>query len=174
MDFEEREPTKLVGSFLKRQGLVVPKEKSGRALVGARLGQLSTGPEESVVEPVGRKDAVLSAVFLPPSSVAIRFADGFEGEWTLQQLDFDSSGLELDTLRAADDGATVQIKSQKGDWGQIDSAILRYLVDAEYAAECDRNLERLQLAPEVLERFVKDNPPPPEWYAEDHSGFSIK
>jgi hypothetical protein len=88
-------------------------------------------------------DHIAKARYVRPSRLYLRFADGLEGTWTLEQLDLDMSNMRLSTVKASSAGTYVKVKSRGGEDVQLDSSSLRVLVDPKYAAEIENKLNIL-------------------------------
>jgi len=125
----------------------------------------------SGIEPVGRKDSVTSAVYAAPSSIELRFADGFQRTCTFKTLDLDMSELNPATIRAAIDGASVEVEDWHGDLVDLDASSLRYSADPDYAKEIDAAIAVLHTPQNELQEMLPHCRPPEIWYREDHSGL---
>jgi len=106
------------------------------------------------------------ARFVSPSTIELDFIDGRRFSLAIELLDMPSDRIDWRTLEASPGGEKAIVKGIKGDPVPIDSATLRYLADKNYAAIIDAKLKGQQFTEEELERIVRDNPPPPEWFSQ--------
>jgi hypothetical protein len=109
-------------------------------------------------------DHISTAHFEGPSSVYLRFADGFEGTWTFAQLEWDTFDLFPETIRASESGTAIQIGTRTGKVVELDSSSLRTLTDPDYAERLESEIAPLMIPSDRLERMASRNQPPQEWY----------
>ncbi|MEI7685891.1 MAG: hypothetical protein WCL32_12760 [Planctomycetota bacterium] len=112
----------------------------------------------------GREDSLVSAKFLPPKAIRLRFKDGLDCELLLSSLEMDDDQIVWSSVAASATGESMVAKTKRGEDIPIDAGTLRYLADPDYAREVDRKLKGLQLTSAELDDFVRDNPPPPELF----------
>jgi hypothetical protein len=106
-----------------------------------------------------RPEQLIAAGFLPPSTIALRFADGLEASLNIELLGMPVERIDWPTLMASPEGEKVIVNGIKGDPVPIDAATIRYLVDAKFAAQMDADLKRLQFTDEELENLSLDQRP---------------
>jgi hypothetical protein len=71
----------------------------------------------------------------------LHFADGLEGTVNFSDIGLDTSRLNVATVRAASDGTSAELDGQGNETFQIDSSVLRALVDSDYANAPSNSLE---------------------------------
>jgi hypothetical protein len=113
-----------------------------------------------------RRVAVTEATYHPPASIALRFADGAEFSVPIAKLEMPLDRIRWETVTASSAGEAMSLTGICGDAIPIEAAALRFLVDAEYAAEIDAEVAKLRLTREEMSRMAAQNPPPPEWLRE--------
>jgi hypothetical protein len=111
-------------------------------------------------------ERITRACFVPPATIELEFVDGLTFSLAVELLDLPLDRMNWATLRTTIGGEKIIVDGIKGDPVPIDAATLRYLVDPNYAAKLDAKLKSLQFTEEELERLVRDNPPPPEWFSQ--------
>lgn len=106
---------------------------------------------------------IVEVKHVPPAKLFLRFADGFQGTWSLETL-----GLSLLTVKPTtatiSHGNAIKMKSVNGAVVSIDTSSLRYCVDNTYAANMDAEVASLLIPSERLERIAANNQPPQAWY----------
>jgi hypothetical protein len=115
------------------------------------------------------QDVLVRAVFTPPATVELEFADGLRTSLAIELLGMPVDRINWPTLKPVPGG--IVVVGIKGDPVSIGARDLRYLVDAEFAAKIDKSVESLQLSRAELAEMARDSPPPPEWYDEPDEGF---
>jgi hypothetical protein len=115
-----------------------------------------------------RSNCLKRAHFVPPSLIELTFVDK-TFLLAIELLEMPVDRIQWSTVAVYPTGEAMTVNGIKGDVIPIDSSILRYLVDKDYAAQLDTKLATTQFSDDELKRIVRDNPPPPEWYAEDHT-----
>ena len=111
-------------------------------------------------------ERLASAKFSSPSTMELEFADGIRGLLAIERLDMPMDRIRWSTAAASASGYLMTVEGAKGETIPIDSSVLRYLIDEEYARSTDAKLKRLQFAADELDQIVGENPPPPEWLAQ--------
>jgi hypothetical protein len=104
-----------------------------------------------------------SATFRPPTLIDLRFADGAEFGLPIAKLQMPLDRIRWESAAASSSGEAMQLSGIRGDAIPIEAGLLRYLVDADYAAEIDGEVDELRLSREEMGRMAAENPPPPEW-----------
>jgi hypothetical protein len=112
-----------------------------------------------------RLEHLLRAHFTQPSSIELTFADK-TFSLPIHLLEMPIDRIQWSTVAASATGETMTVIGVKGELVPVSAGVLRYLVDSKYAADADAALEKLQFTDDELERIVRDNPPPAEWYAQ--------
>jgi len=97
----------------------------------------------SLTTTIPRPEHLVHALYVRPSSIELRFADGLAGTWSFRELDLDMANMKLSTIRASCSGNSIEVKSKSGEAVQLDSSWLRSLINPEYAAEIERTLDSL-------------------------------
>ena len=149
------------------------------AFIGAVLKQ-SAATVEASVSHLDRDhmitllpDQLVLAHFYPKlATLALEFADGQDFSLPVERLGMPVDRIDWPTAEASPGGESMMVMGIKGDPVPIDSATLRYLVDLSYAAEVDAKLESLQFTGEELDRIVRDNPAPLEWYLQSSQNMT--
>jgi hypothetical protein len=114
--------------------------------------------------PARDPECLLHASFVPPSSVEVRFADGFAGVYQLKSIDVDPAELRLPTIKASASGNALEVQSARGEDLRIDSEAIRILVDAEYAARMDELVKASYVPAAELARLANTHKAPQAWY----------
>ena len=112
-----------------------------------------------------RLEHLTCARFTRPSSIELTFADK-TFSLPIHLLEMPIDRIQWSTVAASPTGEMMTVIGVNGELVPISAEVLRYLVDSEYAADADAVLKKLQFTDDELERIVRDNPPPAEWYAQ--------
>ena len=115
-----------------------------------------------------RPDCLVGVRFAPPSSISLTFSDK-AFDLSIERLEMPLDRINWSSVVASPTGEKMTVNGIKGEAIPIDSSVLRYLVDPDYAAMMDAKLKSLQFTEEELERLIRDNPPPDEWFNEPES-----
>jgi hypothetical protein len=115
--------------------------------------------------PIGRLDRLIVADFEPPSMIRLQFADDRCFSLAVEQLELPADRVDWSTIVPSSAGDSL-IVAVGGEPIPIEAATLRYLVDAAYAAEIETAIRQSQFSRDELARLARENPPPPEWYAQ--------
>jgi hypothetical protein len=119
----------------------------------------------------GRPDHLVQALYAE-GKLQLSFGDGQFFPLAVERLGMPVDRINWPTATASPGGESMMVQGIKGDPVPVDSATLRYLVDKHYAAMMDAKLKSLQFTDEELDRIVRDNPAPPEWYAQPSRDLS--
>jgi hypothetical protein len=114
---------------------------------------------------IGRVDRLLVAIFEKPSTVRLQFADDRTFVLDASRLELPEPQTDWSTIAPSSTGEALVV-AVGGEPISIDAGTLRYLVDDAYAAEIEASIRESQFTRGELAQMVRDNPPPPEWYAE--------
>lgn len=140
-----------------------PSGNKLRRIRGSVLPE-QTGKED-FMPPPAQRERLRHAHFAKPSSIKLEFADK---KFTLKiaKLGMPIDRIRWETVVASPAGDSMTVQGIKGEKIPIDSSTLRYFVDPLYAAEMDAALKSLQFSREELKAMARDNPPPPELFAQ--------
>jgi hypothetical protein len=114
---------------------------------------------------IGRIDRLIVADFEPESTLRLKFGDGTSFTLDAARLEMPANRTDWSTVAISSAGDAI-IVTVGGEPIPIDAATLRYLVDDAYAAKIEASIRESQFSREELARLVRENPPPPEWYAQ--------
>jgi hypothetical protein len=153
------------------QVAAMPKKSAGHSMKRPVPSTSAAPPRENIVPRKRRTvnltpERLTKVRYVSPSTIFLRFADGFSSSLNIKLLDMPSPQIQWSTLRASPNGEKIIVKVTKGGNIPIDTATLRYLVDEKYAAKMDAKLKSLQFSEDELEKMVGDNPPPDAWFDE--------
>jgi hypothetical protein len=81
----------------------------------------------------------------------------------VDKLEMPLDRVRWETATASTTGDAMVLTGIRGDAIPIEGTTLRYLVDAEYAAETDAEVAELRLTRDEMARMATENPPPPDW-----------
>ena len=122
------------------------------------MPEVHTSGSANSFQSVPKPEHLLSARFLPPSTITVAFSDKtFSLPNELLQMPVDR--IQWPTLAASPDGASLTVRAIKGEEVVIAARTLRYLVDKDYAAQVDATLKHAQFDRNELEELFRDNPP---------------
>jgi hypothetical protein len=113
-----------------------------------------------------RPEPLASVRLVPPATLQLNFADGFAASLPIGLLEMPIDRIRWETATVSRSGYTMTVLGIRGDEVPIDAGVLRFLVDKEYGAQIQAARQAVQLSREELQRMVRDNPPPREWYAQ--------
>jgi hypothetical protein len=113
-----------------------------------------------------RRVSLTAAIFRLPSLIDLRFADDAAFALPIAKLQIPLDRIRWETATVASSGETIQLIGIRGAAIPIEAGLLRYLVDAGYAAEIDAEADELRLTREEMHRMAAENPPPPDWLRE--------
>jgi len=92
-------------------------------------------------------DFLSAAQLVPKDVVALRFGDGLSGQIKLSQLKLDRLGRHLlpETVRASCDGDSLQIDDETGHTVDVDTDVLRCLLDKTRARQLGSEADRVRV-----------------------------
>ncbi|MCI0683819.1 MAG: hypothetical protein L0Y71_17070 [Gemmataceae bacterium] len=125
----------------------------------AKADRRKATAKKSIKEP-----RLVAVRFARPSTLQLTFADRAFSLPTAK-LGMPKRKIRWSTVAVRPTGDAMTVRAIRGETVAIDSGTLRYLVDRDYAAAIDRALDSLGLTAQEMDRMVRDNPPPPDWYA---------
>ena len=117
-------------------------------------------------------DCLSIAEHQSPDKVKLVFGDGYCGEWPLTQLEIDTKGLDLGTIRASKSGMALELKTTSGKKVVIDASTIRILVDPQCAAEFGEKTKDFILSDARLLEIAEKSKPPQWWIEESNKGPS--
>lgn len=85
--------------------------------------------------------------------VYLTFEDGYYAFLNVEQLQI-APWLEVQWETFIFESTNIAVLSKIGEWIPITSEVLRYLVDANYASEIDKEIERIRLTSEELDELM--------------------
>jgi hypothetical protein len=129
----------------------------------------SVAEEGHLMNKSALSDHLASARYVQPGTLELKFEDGKSYSLAVERIGMPVDRIKWLTAKASPGGESMMVLGIKGDPVPVDSATLRYLVDKDYAAQMDASLKTLQFTDEELDRIVRDNPAPREWYAQPPS-----
>lgn len=114
----------------------------------------------------GPRDVLRAARLEGKAALRLVFADNRSFLLPVGRIGMPVDRIKWNTAEPSHGGTSMTVTGIKNDPVPIDSGTLRYLVDKTYADEMDAALRAIQFSDEELDRIVRDNRPPAEWYAQ--------
>jgi hypothetical protein len=109
-----------------------------------------------------RPDYLKAVTFQRPSSLALTFPDR-TFLLAIERLEMPMDQFRWETVKAHPAGNAMTVKARNGEVMPVDSSVLRYLVDAKYAAKVSAELAPLRFSREELEELSR-NSERPSWF----------